>query len=230
MIFLAACNEDDPTQVVKTTTTTINSSTTTSSIAPTTTTTVVIGQFCDNVQAGETAVSGDKKVSCEFNSNSNRNQWVETPETTTTSVLAETIAVVPDSPEDPGPILCPELWHPGHHTPCPSISTNVYNSEKAAPVYESSTPKSVAGSGSCGGDLPPCSAMQKESGGSLTAVSPVGYCVGGDQRCHGKWQFDLDTWYGLGYSGLPEDAEEDTQDEAARTLYASQGCAAWSTC
>jgi hypothetical protein len=97
-----------------------------------------------------------------------------------------------------------------------------------APTSGPSVPST--GSGACGGDLPPCSVMQKESGGSPTAVSPYGYCDGGDKRCHGKWQFDLDTWASLGYTGLPEEHSEAVQDEAARKLLARSGCGQWSTC
>lgn len=94
----------------------------------------------------------------------------------------------------------------------------------------SGPPPASTGSGACGGDLPPCSVMQKESGGNPQAVSPYGYCNGGDGRCHGKWQFDLDTWESLGYTGLPENHSEAVQDEAARKLLARSGCGQWSTC
>ncbi|MBX6371763.1 MAG: transglycosylase family protein [Acidothermus sp.] len=47
---------------------------------------------------------------------------------------------------------------------------------------------------------------------------------------YGAYQFDLPTWRGLGYSGLPSDAPPAVQDEAARRLYAQRGWQPWPAC
>src|SRR5690606_11154838 len=49
----------------------------------------------------------------------------------------------------------------------------------------------VPSSGRCGGDLPPCYVMMRESGGSLTAQNP-------SSTASGKWQFLDSTWAGFG--------------------------------
>lgn len=81
------------------------------------------------------------------------------------------------------------------------------------------------GSGGCGGDLPPCYVMERESGGSYSAYNPTG-C--GGNGCYGKWQFS-GAW--AGKLGLPADiasATPEQQDEAARQLYAGgAGCSNW---
>jgi|SRR5579875_2056111 peptidoglycan hydrolase-like protein with peptidoglycan-binding domain len=47
---------------------------------------------------------------------------------------------------------------------------------------------------------------------------------------YGAYQFDLRTWRGLGYSGLPSDAPPAVQDEAAQRLYAQRGWQPWPAC
>jgi hypothetical protein len=69
------------------------------------------------------------------------------------------------------------------------------------------------GSGACGGDLPPCSVMECESGGSLTAQNP-------SSSASGKWQVIDSTWNNfMGYPTAAS-APEWVQDEKARQLYA----------
>lgn len=84
------------------------------------------------------------------------------------------------------------------------------------------------GSGGCGGDLPPCYVMQRESGGSYTAFNPTG-C--GGSSCYGKWQFSGE-W--AGKLGLPADLSQATpeqQDTAARILWNNgAGCSNWGAC
>lgn len=79
----------------------------------------------------------------------------------------------------------------------------------AAPV--ASAPVSV--SGACGGSLPPCCVMMRESGGSPTAVNP-------SSGASGKWQFMTATW--ANYRGYPTaaSAPESVQDERAVQLWA----------
>jgi hypothetical protein len=61
-----------------------------------------------------------------------------------------------------------------------------------------------------------------ESGGNYATNTGNGY--------YGAYQFDLQTWRGLGYSGLPSDASPATQDEAARRLQADRGWSPWPSC
>lgn len=82
--------------------------------------------------------------------------------------------------------------------------------------------------GGCGGDLPPCYVVARESGGSYTAVNATG-C--GGNGCFGKYQFS-GAW--AGKLGLPADIARATpaqQDAAARELWADgAGCSNWSAC
>jgi hypothetical protein len=61
-----------------------------------------------------------------------------------------------------------------------------------------------------------------ESGGDYSINSGNGY--------YGAYQFDLATWHGLGYSGLPSGASPATQDQAAAKLYAARGAQPWPVC
>lgn len=106
-------------------------------------------------------------------------------------------------------------------------------------------PRSVApqgptqGSGRCGGDLPPCYVMQRESGGDIRiwnggCYAPVGHqgrspC--GVSSASGKWQFVRGTWGGFGGYVNAADAPESVQDERARQLWAGgRGCGHWAAC
>lgn len=94
------------------------------------------------------------------------------------------------------------------------------------PGYNGSYP-----SGSCGGDLPPCWVMQRESGGNPAAISPYGFCDTGDTRCYGKWQASIGTWGGYGGYANAALAPESVQDEWARSLWNNgRGCSHWNAC
>jgi hypothetical protein len=47
---------------------------------------------------------------------------------------------------------------------------------------------------------------------------------------YGAYQFSLQTWQGLGYSGLPSDAAPSVQDQAAQQLQARSGWGQWPAC
>ncbi len=88
----------------------------------------------------------------------------------------------------------------------------------------------------CGGDLPPCWVLQRESRGNPDAYNPSG-CVQTDREgntyrgCYGLWQFGVVTFRGLGYSGVATDYGADVQNEAARRLWAGgAGCSNWAAC
>lgn len=63
---------------------------------------------------------------------------------------------------------------------------------------------------------------QCESGGNYATNTGNGF--------YGAYQFDLQTWHGLGYAGLPSNASKSTQDAAAEALQASRGWQPWPSC
>lgn len=83
----------------------------------------------------------------------------------------------------------------------------------------------------CGGDLPPCWVLDRETGGTgdPNSYNPDG-CVERDehgnvqhQGCSGKWQCSHSTCSGTG--------TEDEQDAEARALWADgDGCQHWAAC
>lgn len=78
--------------------------------------------------------------------------------------------------------------------------------------------------GLCGGDLPPCYVMWRESRGIITARNPR-------SSASGKWQALDSTWHHWG--GYPHAylAPEKVQDDFARWLWNhGRGCAHWSAC
>jgi hypothetical protein len=58
-----------------------------------------------------------------------------------------------------------------------------------------------------------------ESGNNYSTNTGNGY--------YGAYQFDLQTWHGVGGSGLPSNASPHTQDLLARKLYRERGWAPW---
>lgn len=74
--------------------------------------------------------------------------------------------------------------------------------------------------GRCGGDLPPCWVMMRESGGNIHAYNPTG-C--GGRGCYGKWQCDPRSCDGTG-----TEAEQDA--EARRLWDHGRGCSHWAAC
>lgn len=73
----------------------------------------------------------------------------------------------------------------------------------------------------CGGDLPPCSVLRRESGGNPTARNPS------SSAC-GLWQFISSTWDGFGGYASACDAPAEVQNEKARLLWAGgAGCGHW---
>jgi hypothetical protein len=91
----------------------------------------------------------------------------------------------------------------------------------------------VYGSGACGGDLPPCWVLARESKGDLTVWNGGchdGPCPGGSMAS-GKWQFLRSTWAGYGGYLDAADAPEDVQDARAREVWADgAGCSHWQAC
>lgn len=77
--------------------------------------------------------------------------------------------------------------------------------------FQPQTVADTSSSGSCGGDLPPCWIMKRESRGQIRAKNPV-------SSASGKWQMLDSTWNGYGGYAHASDAPEAVQDAKARTL------------
>lgn len=78
--------------------------------------------------------------------------------------------------------------------------------------------------GRCGGGLPPCYVMERESGGNIRAENPT-------TTASGKWQFIDATWNGFGGYSHASRAPESVQDARARQVWAGgAGCANWAAC
>jgi Transglycosylase-like domain len=90
--------------------------------------------------------------------------------------------------------------------------------------YSGTKNLSTPSSGRCGGNLPPCYVMNRESGGSLTAQNPT-------STASGKWQFLDSTWNNYGGYSSASDAPENVQDAKAAEVWAGgAGCSHWSAC
>ena len=63
---------------------------------------------------------------------------------------------------------------------------------------------------------------QCESGDDYSLDTGNGY--------YGAYQFSAQTWSGLGYPGLPNQAPPPTQDQAALTLHSESGWSSWPAC
>ncbi len=93
----------------------------------------------------------------------------------------------------------------------------------------STGPGPASGAGSvngypCGGDLPPCFVLRRESGGNPTAENPT-------STASGLWQFLDSTWGGYGGYGHASHAPWQVQNERARQLWdGGRGCSHWSAC
>jgi hypothetical protein len=88
-------------------------------------------------------------------------------------------------------------------TPPTTTSTSSTTITTIAPV--------IYGSGKCGGDLPPCWIMNRESRGIITAQNP-------ESSASGKWQILDSTWGGYGGYTHAKDAPEWVQDAKARSM------------
>ena len=96
--------------------------------------------------------------------------------------------------------------------------------ERRAVPPDTPAAESAGSSGRCGGDLPPCWVMMRESGGNIRARNP-------SSTASGKWQFLDSTWAGFGGYASAYLAPESVQDAKARILWAGgAGCSHWSAC
>lgn len=76
----------------------------------------------------------------------------------------------------------------------------------------------------CGGDLPPCYVMWRESGGDIHAENPI-------STASGKWQFLDSTWNGYGGYAHAAWAPALVQNAKAREVWAGgAGASHWACC
>ncbi len=91
----------------------------------------------------------------------------------------------------------------------------------ADPSPQRSAPAAEQGTGRCGGNLPPCCVMNRESGGNIHAQNPT-------SSASGKWQALDSTWNGYGGYAHASDAPESVQDAFAAQLWAGgAGASHW---
>lgn len=96
--------------------------------------------------------------------------------------------------------------------------------ERRAVPPDTPAAESTGSNGRCGGDLPPCYVMMRESGGDIRAKNP-------SSSASGKWQFIRSTWAGFGGYSEAYLAPESVQDAKARILWAGgAGCGHWNAC
>lgn len=123
---------------------------------------------------------------------------------TTTTTQAP---IIPGSENDPwGPILCPSVGHPAHHSAC-------------VPRAERPQSYSTSTSGATGGGWE--ALKQCESGGDYTQRGP---------NFSGAHQFTDETWRSVGGTGRAADASPAEQDARAQTLYERRGAQPWPVC
>lgn len=101
---------------------------------------------------------------------------------------------------------------PTTQAPVPPTTATPAPAPTAAPVVPVA-PTPVATSGACGGNLPPCCVMMRESGGNPTAVNQ-------SSGASGKWQFMSGTWANYGGYPTAASAPEWVQDERAAQIWA----------
>lgn len=103
-------------------------------------------------------------------------------------------------------------------------TTTLLDAAAKAKAEKAAKAAAAAATGRCGGDLPPCYIMRRESGGNIRAENP-------HSSASGKWQFIDSTWRGFGGYARASLAPESVQDALARQLWAGgRGCSHWSAC
>lgn len=112
--------------------------------------------------------------------------------TTVAPTTAPATTVAPPTTAAPAPTVPPQTAPPTTQPPAPVV----------AEVH-----------GACGGNLPPCCVMLRESGGNPTAVNA-------SSGASGKWQFMSDTWQGFGGYNSAAEAPESVQDARAAQIWA----------
>jgi LysM repeat protein len=138
-------------------------------------------------------------------------------------IIPGQVLKIPIEPVDVTGVEVPALPQKVQQTPSPTTTTTESSLKisASAPATKSPAPASKGSGAAPSSDLQ--SIAKCESGGDPTAVSPSG-------KYRGKYQFDRQTYNGLGYEGDPAAAPESTQDQAAADLYTERGSQPWPTC
>jgi hypothetical protein len=131
---------------------------------------------------------------------------------TTTTTIATTTTTAPPTTTTTAP-------------PPPPTTTTTEQPPPPEPAREYSGASAGQVNGyPCGGDLPPCWVLERESGGDPTAQNPT-------STASGLWQFLDGTWAGYGGYAKARHAPPDVQNEKARITWAGgSGCFHWSAC
>lgn len=137
----------------------------------------------------------------------------------------------------PGPSLPPTTT-----TTAPSTTTTARARTAPTMRVASVSPAEVLVN-TCGGDLPPCSVLRRESGGDPRiwngrCYAPVGWqgatapnCPRARSSASGLWQFVRGTWANHGGYLNAADAPVEVQNEKARLVWAGgAGCFHWNAC
>lgn len=113
------------------------------------------------------------------------------------------------------------------HAPVVQYPTVVKYVPKHSKVFKHSaagvarTVAAASTSSQCGGDLPPCYVLQRESGGNPKAENPT-------STASGLWQFVDGTWNNFGGYHHASDAPVSVQNARAREVWANgAGASAW---
>lgn len=140
----------------------------------------------------------------------------ETTTTTTTLAPVTTVAETTTTTEPPAEVESEAV-------PTTTVRRVTVTTEYDPPSPQGQTTRQ--GSGECGGDLPPCTVLARESGGDLTIYNTQG------SGASGKWQAMPGTWDGYGGYNNAADAPEAVQDAFAAELWNhGLGCAHWQAC
>jgi len=118
------------------------------------------------------------------------------------------------------------LSGPRHAKPAPPTTAHrtVAATGVAAALALGDTLVMAGTAGSAGAVTPDAWAQLRmcESSGNYAVNTGNGY--------YGAYQFNLPTWQGLGYAGLPSNAPPAVQDQAAQKLYDQRGWQPWPAC
>lgn len=96
---------------------------------------------------------------------------------------------------------------------------------RSSPVQTTVAAPASTGGGSCGGSLPPCAVLARESGGDPTVYNSEG------SGASGRWQIMPGTWGNYDGYANAADAPVSVQDERAAQIWAGgSGCSAWQAC
>jgi Transglycosylase-like domain len=106
-------------------------------------------------------------------------------------------------------------------TTAPTSPPTTTTSTTVAPTTTTAAaPAPASASDASSGDF--AELRECESGDNYSDNTGNGY--------YGAYQFSIETWQGLGYSGLPSDASPSLQDQAAEQLQARSGWGQWPAC